>query len=418
MVTSTRNSDVTMTTPANNPNANFFSGQRFREELTGWLFVSPAVLIIGLFGIFPIGYAFYMSLHRWRLRQGRFFCMEDEAFNLGACFENYTDTLGDWTGVLLFAGGFILTVTAWAIWTQRFRTGQPAPRVADRRRVVHPAVKYVVASVILFAAFYMITYGWGLMMAEGNESFLNGLIYTFYYAVGSIPLQIGLGLVLAYVLYQNLNGKQLYRMIYFIPYVTPAVAAAVVFRIVFSPRDSSLANQLVVSLGGESLRWLQEPEPFINVLLGTNFEGFLAGPSLAMVSIIVLGVWQYTGYNAVIFLAGLGNIPGDLYEAARVDGANEWTIFRHITLPLLSPITFYLTILGFIGTFKAFNTLYVMRDPAALKTTDTASIVVFDTFFRASRYGEAAAQAIILMIIIVAITQFQRQVLEKRVFYG
>lgn len=396
----------------------FPRGERLRDEITGWLFVAPAVLIIGLFGIFPIGYAFYMSLHRWRLRQGTFFCEQDGSFQLGACFDNYVRTLGDWNGVLLFVGGFLLVFAAWWLWTKLFRTSSAAHSKGDRRKVVHPAVKYVVAALVLFAAVYIIANGWGLMMAEGNEDFLQGIVYTFYYAMGSIPLQIGLGLVLAYVLYQNIQGKQFFRMIYFIPYVTPAVAAAVVFRIVFSPRSSSLANQVLDTFGFDPLRWLQEPEPAINVLLGTNFEGFLAGPSLAMVSIILLGIWQYTGYNAVIFLAGLGNISSDLYEAARVDGATEWHIFRHITLPLLSPVTFYLTILGFIGTFKAFNTLYVMRQPEALRTTDTASIVVFDTFFRASRYGEAAAQAIILMIIIIVITQFQRQVLEKRVFYG
>jgi ABC-type sugar transport system permease subunit len=101
-----------------------------------------------------------------------------------------------------------------------------------------------------------------------------------------------------------------------------------------------------------------------------------------------------------------------------VDGASEWHLFRYITLPLLSPITFYLSILGFIGTFKSFNSIYVMRSPEARGTTDTIAIVVFDTFRQAQRYGEATAQAILLMLIILAITQFQRSFLERRVFYG
>jgi ABC-type sugar transport system permease subunit len=107
-----------------------------------------------------------------------------------------------------------------------------------------------------------------------------------------------------------------------------------------------------------------------------------------------------------------------LYEAARVDGANQWHQFRYITLPLLSPITFFLSILAFIGTFKAFNTIYVMRDPFAQGTTDTASIVVFDTFFKANQFGYATAQAIVLFLIILALTQIQRTVFERRVFYG
>jgi multiple sugar transport system permease protein len=139
---------------------------------------------------------------------------------------------------------------------------------------------------------------------------------------------------------------------------------------------------------------------------------------MAMVSVILLGIWTYTGYNAVIFLAGLGNIPNDLYEAARVDGASEWHIFRYITLPLISPVTFYLSILGFIGTFTAFNTLYVMRTPASQATLDTSALVIFDTFRAQNKWGEAAAQSIVLMLIVLALTQIQRNVFEKRVFYG
>ena len=196
------------------------------------------------------------------------------------------------------------------------------------------------------------------------------------------------------------------------------MAAAVVFRTVFSPRETALANQVVGLIGISPQRWVGEPAPFVNAIFGSSFDGFLAGPSMALVSVIILGIWTYVGYNAVIFLAGLGGIPGDLYEAARVDGANEWHLFRHITLPLLSPITFYLSILGFIGTFQAFSTLYAMRVPQSLGTTDTVSIVIFDTFYAASRYGQATAQAVLLLLIILAITQFQRSVLEKRVFYG
>jgi multiple sugar transport system permease protein len=156
----------------------------------------------------------------------------------------------------------------------------------------------------------------------------------------------------------------------------------------------------------------------LNAIFGWNLTGFFAGPSLALMSIIVFGIWTYVGYNVIIYLAGLGQIPNDLYEAARVDGASEWHLFRYITLPMVSPITFYLSILGFIGTFKTFNHVYVMRSEQARGTADTISVVVFDTFRLMQQYGEAAAQAIILLVIIIAITQFQRTFLEKQVFYG
>jgi len=287
---------------------------------------------------------------------------------------------------------------------------------------VIPGLVRAVASIALMAfSFAVVSYGWQMMtgdLSSRNQDFLDGLQITFYYAFGSIPLQLTLGLLLAYVLYQNIKGKQTFRMIFFIPYITPAVASAVVFSAIFNGSDTSMANQVLDILGGSSQRWLGESDPFLNVAFGLELEGFIAGPSMALISVIVLGIWTYTGYNAVIFLAGLGNIPADLYEAARVDGANQWHLFRHITLPLISPITFYLSLLGFIGTFKAFNTLYVMDTPAARGTLDTSALVIFDTFRMQNRYGEAAAQAIVLFIIILAVTQFQRSFFERNVFYG
>ena len=125
------------------------------------------------------------------------------------------------------------------------------------------------------------------------------------------------------------------------------------------------------------------------------------GPSLALVSIILFGVWTFVGYNVVIFLAGLGSISGELYEAAELDGANRWDVFRHITFPLLSPVTFYLALIDFIGALKAFNHIFVMRSPLAQGTVNTASMVIFDTFYLANQYGYAAAQVVLLFLMIL-----------------
>ena len=165
-------------------------------------------------------------------------------------------------------------------------------------------------------------------------------------------------------------------------------------------------------------KWLFEPRGINEILFGVELEGFLAGPSMALVSIILFGIWTYVGYNTVIFLAGLGSIPSELYEAAEIDGGGKWNLFRHITLPLLSPITFYLALIAFIGTFKAFNHIYVMRVPSAQGTVDTASVTIFNTFYKANQYGYAASQAIILFVIILALTFIQNKVFGERVFYG
>ncbi len=453
-------------------------GMTLRDNVAGWLFVSPSVFLILIFGIFPIFYAVYMSMHRWRIQKGRF---------LG--LDNFTDVIGDWGGAFLFIIGFILLYCAYVMWTVAFSDGRKEERflrtisaipgrllgiasgamgavilvfsllfsllshtdetgiqqseamllaagmviggialyygagalwkhILEAREDPPVLLRVMVAFVVMGIAMYMIVVGYTRMIDLGHEDFLHGLTITFWFAFSSVPVQLALGLVLAYVLFQSIKGKQWYRMIFFLPYVAPDVAMAVVFRVVFSPRDNSLANQVIGIFGIEPQRWVQEDEFFVNAIFGLNLDGFIAGPSMALISIVLLGIWKYVGYNAVIFLAGLGSIPKDLYEAAKVDGGTEWHLFRHITLPLLSPVTFYLAILAFIGTFKAFNSIYVMRDPFAGGTVDVASIVVFDTFYKASRFGLAAAQAIVLFFVILSLTQVLRNVFEKRVFYG
>ena len=373
-----------------------------KENLTGYTFVLPAFIIISMFGFFPIGYAFFMSLYNWRVRKGPF---------IG--FDNYTKALGDWSGVVLFIAGFIFLIVAYWLWTSAFNSKNSNLHLATR----------LFAAIMMIGCFIVISKGWGSMQEAGDKNFLASLPITLFYSIGTVPAEIALGLVLAYVLFQRINGKEFFRMIYFLPYITPAVATAVIFRTIFSPRENSLANQLVGLLGKEPMKWLFEPKPFTTAFLGINAEQLnlpelLIGPSMALVSICFFGVWTYVGYNTVIFLAGLGSISHELYEAGEIDGASKWQLFRHITLPLLSPVTFYLALIAFIGTFKAFNHLYVLRVPSAQGTVDVTSIYIFDTFYKANQYGYAAAQAIILFFIILFLTYVQNKVFGKKVFYG
>lgn len=170
------------------------------------------------------------------------------------------------------------------------------------------------------------------------------------------------------------------------------------------------------------LRWLKEPGSVI-ATLGQAF-GFEStanwefGPSLALFVVILFSIWRFVGYDTVIFLAGLGGIPRSLYEAAEIDGANRWHLFRHVTLPLLSPTTFFLSVISVLGTFKAFNTIWVMRDSAALGTVDTASIYFFETFQRGARFGYAASMAMVLFAVMLTLTIIQNRIAERRVFYG
>jgi multiple sugar transport system permease protein len=167
----------------------------------------------------------------------------------------------------------------------------------------------------------------------------------------------------------------------------------------------------------DPLKWRFEPKA-VTTLLGMNLEGFWAGPSLALVTIILFGIWTFIGYNTVIFLAGLGNVPKEIYEAAEMDGATKTDMFRHITMPLLSPVTFYLTLVAFIGTFKAFNHLYVMRTPSAGDSVITTSLLIWDRFYRANQYSIATSQAIVLFLVILGLTFAQNKLMGERVFYG
>jgi multiple sugar transport system permease protein len=148
------------------------------------------------------------------------------------------------------------------------------------------------------------------------------------------------------------------------------------------------------------------------------------GPSLALVGIMMFSIWRFTGYDVVIFLAGLGNIPPELYEAARMDGAGHWQIFRHITLPLLSPTTFFLGVMSTIWAFQAFNNIYIMTWASGgalggpLKTTTTTTIYIFDQFYNRINFGLAAAMAFVLFWLILALTIAQQKLGERRVFYG
>lgn len=368
-----------------------------KENLTAYLFILPAFLVIGVFGLFPIGYSIYMSLYQWRVRQGDFIGLE-----------NYSKIIGDWTGLLTFVAGIGLLIAAYFIWNN-------AAKSVSKTKMAFK----LVAAIVLIASGVIISMGWGKMIASGDKNFLNSLIITLFYALGSVPLQLILALILAYILFQNIKGKEVFRMIFFLPYVTPVVTTAVVFRIIFSPRETSLANILIGKLGIAPLKWLFEPKAITELLFGLkNLNGLLAGPSLALVTIILFGVWTFVGYNTVIFLAGLGGISKDVYEAAEIDGANSFDLFRFVTVPLLSPITFYLFLISFIGTFKAFNHIYVMKVPNAQKTVVTASVQIFQTFYTENNFSAAAAEAIILFLIILGLTFAQNKILGERVFYG
>lgn len=253
-----------------------------------------------------------------------------------------------------------------------------------------------------------------------SADFWRALSTTVTYALITVPFEIGVALVVAFVLFQKMRGRALYRTMYYLPYVTSTVAAATVFLWIFHPQYG-LLNWVLGMVGISGLTWLQEPDGVFQMLghaIGVTVPDWAAGPSLALASVAIFSVWQYLGFQTVIFLAGLGNIPEQHYEAARLDGATSWQLFRHITLPLLSPQIFFVFTIASIGVFRAFDAIFVLTNGGPLDTTRTVSMLVFRTFFQQGQIGLGSALGVILTLLILVFTIVQFRVLERRVVYG
>lgn len=313
--------------------------------------------------------------------------------------------------LISISSGVILLFIGWLVWN----------RAKDQNSMLLFFMRLLAAMVFMVGGWIMI----GVIptiVASGDKDLWVGLRATVFYSLGTVPFQLGISLFLAILLFQNLKGSQFFRMMFFLPYVTPTVASAAVFRQLFSNRLQAPVNSILRFLGFEPLQWLWEPKGIFQ-LIATKFgietwPTWANGPSLALVAIMLYSIWVFVGYDTVIYLAGLGNISKDMSEAAEVDGANKWQIFRYITFPLLSPTTYFLTLISIIGTFKAFNHIWVMRLDAALQTTDTFSVVIFSEFFEKLRYGYASAMAFVLFAIILCLTLINNKIQGSRVFYG
>jgi multiple sugar transport system permease protein len=255
--------------------------------------------------------------------------------------------------------------------------------------------------------------------ATRAQAFWQSLSTTFTYAAITLPIEMGLALVVAYVLFQKLAGRDIYRTIYYLPYVTSTVAAAAVFLWVFHPQYGPV-NQLLGVFGITGLRWFQEPDGVFQMLgnaLGIALPDWAAGPSLALIGVAIFSIWHFLGFQILIFLGGLGNIPVEYYEAAKLDGASQWQLFRRITLPLLSPQIFFVFTIGSIGVLRAFNEIFVLTNGGPLDTTRTVSMLVFRTFFQQGQIGLGSAMGVLLTVIILVFTLIQFRFLERRVNY-
>ncbi|HEX2122311.1 MAG TPA: sugar ABC transporter permease [Thermoanaerobaculia bacterium] len=229
----------------------------------------------------------------------------------------------------------------------------------------------------------------------GSSIFWTAFANTMYFALVGGPLTVAVSLAAALLVNARLTRfKSLFRTIYFAPVVTTLVAVAIVFKYLYHPRFGML-NRFLGTLG------LPQPD-------------WLGDPKLAMFAIILLAVWKGFGYTMIIFIAGLQQIPEELYEAARLDGAGAWRQFRHITLPMLAPTFLFVGIVVAIGQLQIFAEPYVMTRGGPLNKTVTMVMLMYEQGFRFWEMGYAAAVAFVLFLVIGAATLLQLKLQRDR----
>ncbi len=280
------------------------------------LFLSPTLVIFGVFVLFPVVFSFYLSFHTWNMFSAR------SSF---VGLENY------------------------------------------RQIVLNPEF-------------------WSVLK--------NTLIYT----LGTVPLNMAVSLIVAYFLNKKLAGKKFLRTAFFAPVIMSSVAAAVIWRWVYEP-NFGLLNICLGWFGIPAVNWLNDP-------------------TAAMSALIVMGVWKTFGVNMVLFSAGLQGIPDHYYEAAEIDGAGRWSRFWYITIPLLSPTTFFVLVMSVIGSFQVFDTVYVLTSGGPLGNTKVLVFYLYEHAFKFFEMGYASAVAYLLFAIVFTLTMLQTKYLRRSIHYS
>ncbi|MBO1510257.1 carbohydrate ABC transporter permease [Metabacillus bambusae] len=230
-----------------------------------------------------------------------------------------------------------------------------------------------------------------------NPDFWKALVNTVYYMILTIPIGIAIALILATAL-NKVAGKEFYRIFFFMPVVTSSVSVGVIWMWILNG-DFGILNQLLSYIGITGPHWLTDTK-------------------WVMPSIALLSIWWGLGYNMVIFLAGLQGISKSYYEAAEIDGASVLQKFRYITLPLLTPTTFFVTIMSVISSFQVFDQAFVMTNGGPAKASYTLVFHIYDQAFIDFTFGKSSAAAMILFVMILVFTLLQFRFQKRWVHYG
>lgn len=211
-----------------------------------------------------------------------------------------------------------------------------------------------------------------------NPAFHQALRVTLLFCLGSVIPNMAIGLLLAVLLNRKLKGGGLYRLMMFAPWVTPTVAVSIVWSWIYEP-EVGLANTALRGIGLDGIGWLQDP-------------------NWALVGVLLVTIWKSVGWCMVFFLVALRNVPTELLEAANLDGANGWQSFRAVTLPLISPTTFFLAVVQLIAAMQAYDQINILTQGGPAGSTRTLLYLYYQSAFTSFRIGEASAVAVALII--------------------
>ncbi len=230
-----------------------------------------------------------------------------------------------------------------------------------------------------------------------DPRFYTVVYNTFYYVGIGVPLGVAVAFLMANLLNADMKGRSFFRAIFYVPSIIPAICSAMVWLFIFN-NQYGVINNVLRAMG----------QPIIP---------FLSNPTLAKPSLIIIHLWAQ-GTAVVIFLAALQDVPRSLYEAATVDGANGWHKFRHITIPLSSPIIMYNLIMGLIGGFQTFLMPYLLTNGGPMASTEFYAMHLYRNAFELFRMGKACALAWLMFVVLAAFTIFIFRSSARWVFYG
>lgn len=265
---------------------------------------------------------------------------------------------------------------------------------------IYPLVKAIFMS---FCEDYSIIYGTYDRIGLGNyvdlfadPVFIQALKNTSLYVLFVVPCSIAISLFIAVLLNSNIKFQGLFQTVYFLPYVTSVIAIGIVWNWIFNS-DFGLLNYVLSWFGIEAIPWLNSPD-------------------YALWSLIIFSIWKSLAFNILIFLAGLQTISPDLYKAARIDATPRWRVFTKITVPGIMPMIAYSFVMGIINAFKVYNEVFSLFKGGAGPINSAITVVyyIYDKFYNSADYSMAAAAAVVLFVIILALTMLQRAVSGRK----